>query len=79
MNTFSYSLLGALLLGLTASAFAQTTYFEPRTAPAPAILQQVEAPPAARPTEPAKAAVSNAKRDSLDRFKKMPDLSKQTH
>ena len=61
------------------SAFAQTSYFEPRTAPAPAILQQVEAPPAARPTEPAKAAVSNAKRDSLDRFKKMPDLSKQRH
>lgn len=64
------------------SAFAQTSYFEPRNAPAPAILQQVEAPPAAttaRLTEPAKTAVSTAKRDSLDRFKKMPDLSKQRH
>lgn len=63
-----------------ASAFAQNSYFEPRTAPAPATRQPVEASAApARPTEPAKAAVSKAKRDSLDRFKKMPDLWKQRH
>lgn len=64
------------------SAFAQTSYFEPRSAPAPAFRQQVEAPPASvttHLTQPVTAAVSNAKRDSLDRFKKMPDLSKQTH
>lgn len=64
------------------SAFAQTSYFEPRIAPAPSARQPEEAAPvtaAASAAPPVKAAAPTAKRDSLERFKKMPDLSKQRH
>ena len=64
------------------SAFTQTSYFEPRSAPAPATRQPAEAVPAAsvvRPSEPVKTLVPahDWKRDSLERFKKMPDLTKR--
>lgn len=66
------------------SAFTQTSYFEPRSAPAPSTRQPTEAAPApaaVRQSEPGKppAPARDWKRDSLERFKKMPDLSKQRH
>jgi hypothetical protein len=66
------------------SAFTQTSYFEPRSTPAPATRQQAEAARGAsefRQSEPVKtpAPAHDWKRDSLERFKKMPDLSKQRH
>ncbi len=65
------------------SAFTQSTYFEPRTSPAPAARQQTESTPDAAvapqpvPTKSTAPAARDWKQDSLERFKKMPDFTKR--